>query len=212
MLVDLSKLKELRISKQIEILKLTIEKLINDEEFINYGMCFAIDNILMSNKILDDCANNFMAIEILIPSFNRDYAIKLSSKYDFQAPTSAVYWWARTDNTVRIKFLEALIQELEIQQKIQALEECKELVKKGYCVCDSLCEKYRGIINDSHIFYRQLPKYFPILTHSNAIIACREKHVILPNKYTYDGMFYWERDNIKSRLAFVNWMIQQLKK
>lgn len=211
-MIDFSKLKALTINKQIEVLKLVSEKLSNDDEYIDCGMCHAIDKVLIKQKILNDNIDNNLAIKILIPLLTIKTAFNLSTKYNFDNPTGECYWWVRTNNSVRIKFLKALIQELEIQQKIQALEECKELVKKGNCVCDSLCEKYRSIVNDNHIFYRQLTKYFPILTHSNAIIACREKHVILPNKYTYDGMFYWERDNIKSRLAFVNWMIQQLKK
>lgn len=207
----IEKLKPLKTQDQIEVIKSAIEKLTTNEGFMDNGICYSLDKTLMDKNYLGNDDDNYAKIEVLIPLFSHSIAVKLASKYDYQTPTGTFFWWDKRNNEVRVKYLQALIEELKKEQQIQALEECKELVRKGTCVCDALSEKYRAIVNDGNIFFRQLPKFFPMLTHENAIIACREKHVVLPKPYINSGMLYWERDNSKSRIAFVNWMIQQIK-
>jgi len=52
----------------------------------------------------------------------------------------------------------------------------------------------------------------PLLTKENARIACRAKKVKMPNNDYCSLGYWWEQKNTISRLAFINWMIEQLKK
>jgi len=101
---------------------------------------------------------------------------------------------------------------LTIEDQIEVLKSLKSIFnnpnksEKGLCkmITNTISEKY----GYSNIYMGDIIKLIPLFTSNNAIIACREKHVVLPN---INNMWWWDWDNHKSRIAFVNWMIQKLK-
>lgn len=57
-------------------------------------------------------------IKLMIPSFNRENAIALSSKYGYKKPRlKAAYWWDEGSRKHRLAFINALITELETLNK-----------------------------------------------------------------------------------------------
>jgi hypothetical protein len=103
------------------------------------------------------------------------------------------------------------------EQQIEILLMAKDRIKNGYdrFVCPAILNSYyikHDTISDS------ARSIIPLLTRENAIAMCKKQKIKQPNKDTY---IWWTsyNDNSnkhslhrKERIAFVNWMIKELKK
>ena len=76
------------------------------------------------------------------------------------------------------------------------------------CVATS-CE-----INEDRKSYRFAPinmgDYIPLLTFENAQVVCKKYKLKMPVVQLNDA--WWKSTEVKSRLAFMNWMIKELQK
>ena len=95
---------------QISILKGAVNKLKYDTEF--WGCCNAI---IVSAETLHGIETLCSQLQFLFPSFTREKALSLSKDNRFQKPNfNDGFWWKCGSNRqTRIKFLNALISELE---------------------------------------------------------------------------------------------------
>lgn len=98
------------------------------------------------------------------------------------------------------------------EDQITILKGCKERLKKRLDGSNGVCcaIAYEIMPFGIDIGANGSKRYFDLLTIENATIACREKHVTLPN--INDIGYWWRHGNFKSRIVFINWMIEQLQK
>jgi hypothetical protein len=69
-----------------------------------------------------------------------------------------------------------------------------------------------GYYTDNHfIDVLSVNEIIPLFSFENAQIACRLKHEKMP-KYTNNWSYWWDSSNKSSRLAYINWMIEQLNR
>lgn len=88
-------------------------------------------------------------------------------------------------------------------KQIKVLEEAKVRIASGRN--KSLRE---AIFVASHRLFSEKSN-IPLLTFSNAQIACKSKKVKMPNVELSD---WFEPENKTSRYAVINWIVEQLKK
>ena len=103
------------------------------------------------------------------------------------------------------------------EQKIAALEYArKEIILRDsmhekLSLCDSISHGFNYVKNDNYAHYcwHSIKTEFPLLSFKNAEIACIANKVKKPERYS---LFWWDYNNKTSRLAFIKWMIEQIKK
>lgn len=100
------------------------------------------------------------------------------------------------------------IKVLDLETQISILKQAKTKLEKFGCLCGAIGEiiNKKGICHGA-IAFINIHNFIPLFTYANAIIACKEKHVKIPKGKVY----WWRIDNLVSRRAMLNWMIEQLE-
>jgi len=102
---------------QLRILKLT-KILINESNYgvCMRGLCYHISVAI--NTLFPSIADNYNydTLYLLIPLFAKKECERLSSIYRFESPKAGGYWWEKGDIKVRIKYINAMINEIEVDQ------------------------------------------------------------------------------------------------
>lgn len=107
---------ELDVKTQIEVLNRTIWRLENCHFM---GCCGQMEEAIIDLKLnvcsdIDEVVGD-SDLRILIPSFNKENALRLARERNFKEPKiDDWYWWKEgNDKDVRIKFLTELINDLK---------------------------------------------------------------------------------------------------
>lgn len=106
------------------------------------------------------------------------------------------------------------MKELPIQQQINVLEQAKSDLISGRTLytCNAIkwtiVNKLKLEVGDSS----NCVKFIPLATPENALYVCKKYKLKQPvSKYVRGGWWLTDSRGLKSRVAFVNWMIKQLK-
>jgi len=97
------------------------------------------------------------------------------------------------------------------KQQIEILNSAKDIILSSPKSC--LCDTLSNVINaygfvGFHANLFNLTNYLPIFNIDNAIKACKEKGVPLPDGFSRFN-YWWDINNRESRIAFIDWMIEQ---
>lgn len=97
------------------------------------------------------------------------------------------------------------------EQQVIALRYAIEMIK--YAKLPFICiEVSCGLYDDfEYVPACDVHEYVPLLTFENAQLVCRKYKLKMPIKGNDSGG-WWNSGIKKPRLAFVNWMIKELKK
>lgn len=100
---------------------------------------------------------------------------------------------------------------LTVQQKLNIVNLAKKRIKNGnsFYLCTALSDAIHDEL-DIIVINKNVSKFIDLLSIPNATIACRERHVTLPKMNGDESWWYWY--NKKSRLATLNWLIEQYTK
>lgn len=111
----MNKIKPLPIEQQIKLLEEVVANV--KHHYSGNGLCGYISSAALNNKFITSEEYYFNSISYwpakLIPSFNRTNAIRLSKIDNFITPHGKTWWWVRSNKKVRLKFIEALINQLK---------------------------------------------------------------------------------------------------
>ena len=97
------------------------------------------------------------------------------------------------------------MKELSVKDKIEILKKMKEKLKDEDYQMKFLCCMFDEI---THCNFDHISQVFPMFKVENAIMVCEKQKLKKPN----DSYARWNSSEVKSRLAFVNWMIKELEK
>ena len=104
----------------------------------------------------------------------------------------------------------------EIEDQIDTLEKVKEMVvRRSVCLECFVCNAInivlfnKGIVSENYITNFNPSKYISLCTRENASIACSLANVTQPWE---NGNAWWLYTNVGSRVVFIDWMINELKK
>lgn len=103
------------------------------------------------------------------------------------------------------------MEKLSIEKQIKALEIGLNIVKT--CRDPFVCvDVARGAskVNGEYVVSNEISEYIPLLTIENAEKVCKRYKLKLPVKRSSCGG-WWESGLRKPRVAFINWMIKELK-
>lgn len=100
---------------------------------------------------------------------------------------------------------------LNKEQQIEILNSAKEIILSSPKSC--LCDTLSNVVNANsfvglHANVFTLSNYLPLFNVDNAIKACQEKGVPLPDGFSRFN-YWWDINNRESRIAFIDWMIEQ---
>lgn len=104
--------KEITKEEKIEVIKLTLFIIKIDYRY--NGMCCHIHQAMKDLGLTTKSVLQAKEItQELIPGFNMVNAYKLSVDYGFTKPDGITWWWDSKDIEVRIKFLNALLEQIQ---------------------------------------------------------------------------------------------------
>jgi hypothetical protein len=104
----------MKLTKQnkVKLLTETIKEI--KTNYRGNGSCL---HIVWAGRTLGMTGNQYdFSLPNQMPEFTYENAIELAKKYKFKKPDNGrVYWWNPEDTKPRIKFLQALIKELQLK-------------------------------------------------------------------------------------------------
>lgn len=196
-------------------------KLINNKDLKNlcfdYGYCYLLYNI--NNMFYREPTNKVVDFIKKYGNFNGEY-------YDnFNKATidDSKYLFHKGQIEPRFNLLKNAIEnyqtamgivperKLTTKEQIACLIDAKEYTERNYLRSNGICLALRMPISQrigKFIDYEKCDEYIPLFTFDNAQKFCRRLHYKMP----IENWYWWDRCNIKVRLAFINWMISELKK
>lgn len=196
-------------------------KLMNEEELqgldFSYGYCYLLYDI--SILLYRDPTNSVVNFIKKYGEFNGRYY----SSDDEVTTDDTKYLFPKGKIEPRFNFLKNAIEnyqtsmgigeqsKLTKKEQIACLISAKEYTERNYLRSNGICLALRMPISQrvgKFIDYEKCNEYIPLFTFENAENFCRKSHYKMPNNYWY----WWDRSNVKVRIAFINWMIRELKK
>jgi len=199
-------------------------KLMNNKDLKNlcfdYGYCYLLYDI--NNMFYREPTNKVVDFIKKYGNFNGNYY----DNFNMATIDNSKYLFHKGQIEPRFNLLKNAIEnyqtamgitperKLTTKEQIDCLLFAKEHAERHYLVnCSSsngICLALRMAISrkiDKFIDYEKCYEYIPLFTFENAQKFCRKLHYKMPN----ENLYWWDRDNIKIRVAFINWMISELK-
>lgn len=146
------------------------------------GKCFKI--IKTTNDALGLPAIPKLLLEAYVNVYNRDnFSYEVNKKF--------------------LTKVKSLTTEEQIDILTRAKIRIENKLNSGVCLAvdDSLIDSGRQMVY-------HINTVIPLFTKANAYIACSEKKTQMPD---LGNSFWWDSENIESRIAFLDWMIEQLQ-
>jgi len=189
--------------KQIELLEKTREALKSNDS----------QNIIstLSSVIYKQYGEYPNFLHKFIPLFTFENAEKSSKEKHVSMPKKGNCWW--DNNASNFAFINWIIEEMtsrkiscSINEQIDILSKAKEYINNDKIInVDKALS--RGIYNVKKLRVCDPSTLIPLHTFKNAQSTCRKYHLKLPVPRTDE---WWPKDCKKSKIAYINWMINQL--